>query len=118
LHSWIANRWSGGAKNAGNFFPVMKVDGEKLAWQLGLFKRKCKHEFSLDDFRLTGIPELEAPKGNDYFEWCEYFSKRYEHESVTKRVMCPCAICGQVFYAHCGLEVYKYGTPQQRFPKP
>ena len=83
---------------------------------LGRFKRKCKHEFALNDLRLTGIPEPEKPTGNDYKAWCEYFGKRYDHDSFTKRVAWPCAKCGEVFYAHCGLDIYKYGTPQRRVP--
>ena len=87
-----------------------------LTVKLGIFKRKCKHEFALDDLRRTGIPEPEKPHGNDYKEWCEYFGKRYDHDSVTKRVAWPCAKCGEVFYAHCGLDIYKHGTPQRRVP--
>jgi len=84
---------------------------------LGFFGRKlCRHEFDLDDLRLTGIPEPEMPIGTSYKEMCEYFYNRYEHESVTKRVAWPCCKCGETFYAHCGLDIYKHGTPKRRVP--
>jgi hypothetical protein len=82
----------------------------------GVIKRKCAHEFALADLRLTGIPELEKPTTNGYVEWEKYFREVYTHDSTTKRVEWPCCKCGEVFYAHCGLDVYKHGTAQQVVP--
>ena len=83
---------------------------------LGAMKQTCAHEFALTDLRLTGIPELENPTTNRYAEWEKYFREIYTHESVTKRMAWSCCKCGEVFYAHCGLDVYKHGTAQQRAP--
>ena len=96
---------------------MMQRDGVTLLREaLGAMKQTCAHEFSLTDLRLTGIPELEKPTTNGYAEWEKYFREIYTHESVTKRVAWPCCKCGEVFYAHCGLDVYKHGTAQQRVP--
>lgn len=78
---------------------------------INLFLRKvvCQHEFMIKDLKLTGIPDLPPPTTNDYGLWQKYFEEVYTHESHTKRVSWPCCKCGKVFYAHCGLDIDKYG---------
>jgi len=81
-----------------------------MEYLMSWFKKKiCKHKFNTNDLQLTNIPKLEKPKDGDYRDWQKYFKEIYEHESVTKRVEWPCCECGQVFYAHCGLDVLKHG---------
>ena len=70
------------------------------------FKRKyCKHEYCIEDIQQTGIKPLGKPSANDYFEWMEYLNGIYKHDSHTKRVSCICRKCGQIEYAHCGLDL-------------
>ena len=80
---------------------------------LDIFRRKCKHEFALTDLKKTGIPQLEKSVTASYKEWEQYYHDIYTHDSHTKRVVWPCAKCGEIFYAHCGLDIYQYGTPQR-----
>lgn len=68
-------------------------------------KRVCSHEFRLSDMKLTGIPELEKPKDDDYAGWKKYYRDIYDHDSVKKRVSLPCCKCGEMFYAQCGLDI-------------
>lgn len=43
--------------------------------------------------------------------WEAYYKERDKHISETNRVMWPCCKCGQIFYAHCGLDISpKYGS--------
>ena len=70
----------------------------------------CDHKFDLNDMKLTGILELKVPTTNGYDEWIVYFKEMYTHDSVTKRVKWPCAKCGKVFYAHCGLDIIHDGN--------
>lgn len=77
---------------------------ELFSW----FKKKtCKHRFAYEDLEQTGIPDMPTPKGRGYQEWADYYSEywKLEHEGHTKRVRWPCAKCGKVFYAHCGLDI-------------
>jgi len=74
----------------------------------------CRHQFRLSDQSLTGIPEPEMPSAHASYAAClEWYQMRDKHPSFTKRVQWPCAKCGKVFYAHCGLDVLsRYGTIQ------
>jgi hypothetical protein len=56
----------------------MKPLAQLLRW---IRRRTCRHEFRLDALRITGstVP--------------------------TERVSWPCAKCGRVFVAHCGLDI-------------
>lgn len=66
----------------------------------------CKHEFCIDDIKLTGIPRLPKPKhGDGYQEWKVYLQAIYTHDSHTKRVKCNCDKCGELHYADCGLHL-------------
>lgn len=80
-------------------------------------KKMCKHAFAMKDLKQTGIAELPTPKGRDYQEWKDYFKivNSFKHASHTKRVKWPCAKCGKVFYAHCGLDIL--GTHGNIFKK-
>lgn len=71
----------------------------------------CRHQFRLDDLKKTGIPEPEKPpNGSSVDDWNKYHRDCYEGDHHTKRVVWPCAKCGKVFYAHCGLDISpKYG---------
>lgn len=77
----------------------------------------CHHGFEIDDLHQTGIEQLAPPTGNDFHAWREYFSQRYTHDSHTKRVAWPCAKCGKVFYAHCGLDISPEHGPTIRRPE-
>jgi hypothetical protein len=71
------------------------------------FKKKiCSHEFEISDIQLTGIPDLAMPKwDSSYAEWETYHKSYYKCDGVTKRVSCKCRKCGNVFFAHCGLDL-------------
>ena len=73
------------------------------------FRKSCSHEFRLKDLQLTGIPELPEPKAKDYKAWQQYYSEIYKHDSHTKRVSLNCRKCGEIFYAHCGLDIISKG---------
>ena len=77
---------------------------------LNLKQRKCRHRFDMDDLEQTGIPELGKPATRGYEEWAKYFQDLDSHESITKRVKWPCAKCGKIFYAHCGLDIAHDGN--------
>ena len=77
---------------------------------LCLLRPTCRHKFDMADLKQTGIPELEPPKTRGYKEWERYHTEIYKHDSVTKRVRWPCAKCGKVFYAHCGLDIGHEGN--------
>ncbi len=68
-------------------------------------REKKKHDFNLDDLELTGFDPLKEPDNNDYDEWAKYYSEIYNHKSHTMRVKWPCRKCGEVFYAHCGIDI-------------
>jgi len=88
-----------------------------LTVKLGFFKRAiCLHEFDLDDLRVTNIAPPEKPAKGDYKAWERYHIEYYESDYVRKRVMWPCAKCGKIFYAHCGLDIYAHGRPKRRLP--
>lgn len=76
---------------------------------VGLFKRRiCKHMFAIEDLKFTGIPEPKKPSGSDSYKksaWDKYFDEYWNGDWNKKRVKWPCAICGEVFYAHCGLDI-------------
>lgn len=84
---------------------------------LGILKNKtCKHEFDLVDLKQTGIPEHDRPSVNDYKGWVKWYADYYDSDHVQKRVAWPCCKCGKMFYAHCGLDIYKHGTPKRIVP--
>ena len=59
---------------------------------------------------LTGIQEQKRPAENaTYAEWMEWHLGRDKDPAHTKRVSWPCAKCGEVFYAHCGLDILNHG---------
>lgn len=69
-------------------------------------KLLCNHEFKAKDIRLTNIAGPAKPAKNDgYKAWSEYLTAIYKHDSHTKRVSCNCAKCGELHYAHCGLDL-------------
>ena len=73
----------------------------------------CCHTFRLGGQSLTGIPEPEKPEDNaGYAAWSEYYQSLYNGPSFTKRVQWPCAKCGKVFFAHCGLDILSHGNIQ------
>ena len=78
----------------------------------------CKHEFDLADLRQTGIPAPERPAQNDFASWEKWYSAYDDSEHVKKRVVWPCCRCGKLFYANCGLDIYKHGTPKPTVFKP
>ena len=66
----------------------------------------CRHAFALRDLKLTGIPEPDKPAdGSSYEAWLDYHRQMYEGPHHTERVEWPCAKCGKVFRAHCGLDI-------------
>ncbi len=66
----------------------------------------CIHKFRLGDQSFTKIPEPTPPPWNaGYDEWSQYLQDRDKHVSHTRRIQWPCAKCGKVFYAHCGLDI-------------
>jgi hypothetical protein len=79
-----------------------------LGW---LKPRVCRHKFAIEDLEKTGIPEIEKPAVNEYQAWVKYYAERDKHDSHTKRVAWPCAECGKVFYAHCGLDIAPKNGP-------
>jgi len=70
-----------------------------LAW---LHAKLCSHEFRLTDLDRTGLPEPAKPDYLCSFEACQEY---YYGDWHKKRVGWPCAKCGSVFYAHCGLDI-------------
>lgn len=71
-----------------------------------LKKKKCKCCFYIEDIELTNYAPLEKPKhGEGYGAWKRYYSEIYKHRSHTQRVRCPCFKCGEVRFAHCGLDL-------------
>ena len=68
--------------------------------------RFCHHAFRLEDLHKTGIPEPEKPAdGASYQAWKDYHRELTEGPHHTERVEWPCARCGKVFRAHCGLDI-------------
>ncbi len=68
--------------------------------------RSCKHEFYLDDLKRTEIPEPERPANGDGYEaHIKWHREIYTHPSYTERVEWACFKCGQIFRAHCGLDI-------------
>lgn len=66
----------------------------------------CRHAFALRDLKLTGIPEPDKPyDGASYGAWLDYHRQLSEGPHHTQRVEWPCAKCGKVFRAHCGLDI-------------
>jgi hypothetical protein len=71
-----------------------------------LRRKCCRHQFNLGDQQLTGIQEQERPADNaTYAEWMQWYQSRDKDPAHTKRVSWPCVKCGEVFYAHCGLDI-------------
>ncbi len=77
--------------------------------------KSCNHRFRLGDQSLTGIPEPEKPAKNaSYAVWETYWLGLEKSDWHRKRIQWPCAKCGKMFYAHCGLDILsKYGTLQK-----
>lgn len=68
--------------------------------------RACSHEFHLADLRATGIEAPPAPPENAGWDvHSRYLTALALHPSHTRRVTWPCAKCGHVFTAHCGLDI-------------
>ena len=66
----------------------------------------CRHAFALRDLELTGMPEPDKPAdGASYEAWLDYHRQLSEDPHHTQRVEWPCAKCGKVFRAHCGLDI-------------
>ncbi|MDP1580711.1 MAG: hypothetical protein Q8M02_10550 [Candidatus Didemnitutus sp.] len=79
-------------------------------WLRGFFRRFrqaiCRHGFRLADLTNTGIPQPAKPTENaGYYEWLNYYARLSAHPANSQRVRWPCAKCGKVFFAHCGLEI-------------
>lgn len=78
-----------------------------------LRQRSCSHEFSSSggDIILTGIalpprPDVKTDfKG--HMDWLYCGVKK--SEGYKKRIYCECQKCHKGFYAHCGLDLIKYG---------
>ena len=76
-----------------------------------LRRKCCRHQFALCDQQLTGIQEQERPADNaTYADWMQWHQSRDKDPAHTKRVSWPCVKCGEVFYAHCGLDILRHGT--------
>lgn len=77
----------------------------------------CLHYFKLSDLSLTGIVAPEPPAKNArYDEWEKWFQNQDKVDAFTKRVQWPCAKCGKMFFAHCGLDILSHGTLEQLRP--
>lgn len=72
----------------------------------------CCHVFRLEEQSLTGIPKpLEPPDKTGYKRWLEYYQSLDKSDWHLKRVQWPCAKCGKIFFAHCGLDILsKHGS--------
>jgi len=70
-----------------------------------VFRKRCAHQFDLSDLEQSKLVPLKKPDTNGYDEWDEYFKQIHAHESHTKRVSWKCSLCGEVFHAHCGLDI-------------
>ena len=67
---------------------------------------KCRHEFNIKDIKLTHIPFNEMPiKESPYKDFEKYYEDIYTCNAATKRVMCKCNKCNNIYYAHCGLDL-------------
>jgi len=75
-------------------------------------KKTCEHIFDLQDLKQTGRPEPKRPENNDYEGWRKWYAEYYKSDHVTRRVVWSCCKCGEVFYAYCGLDIYKHGKPK------
>lgn len=66
----------------------------------------CSHEFRLADLEATGIEAPPPPASDAGLEvHFRYLHNMANHPSHTRRVVWPCAKCGRVFTAHCGLDI-------------
>jgi hypothetical protein len=70
-----------------------------------LRKLICSHEFRIKDIALTNIPLPAEPVNGSFNDWQEYHTNYYVAEGNTKRVSCACHKCGEIQYAHCGLDL-------------
>ena len=84
------------------------------------FKQKfCKHKFKCNDILLTGIEPPPMPiKGAGYQAFMDWEKTKYTGDHYTKRVSCKCHKCNKVFFAHCGLDLNKYGKMEYLYIKP
>lgn len=80
-----------------------------LATLSRLFRRQvCRHEFRNEDLALTGIPKPPDPAPGATREELDRWGDEViggKHPWHTERVRWPCAKCGTVFLAHCGLDI-------------
>lgn len=78
-----------------------------VLWRLvrGVFAYSCRHDFRNSDLSLTGIAIPVLDKTAGYDAGLKYFAGLSAHPSHTHRVQWPCAKCGKLFFAHCGLDV-------------
>ena len=75
------------------------------------WRRKCAHEFRLSDMKQTGILLPVKPSTNSFEAWTAYYRTVGQHPSHLKRISWPCRKCGEVFNAHCGLDILQHGKP-------
>lgn len=69
-------------------------------------QKMCRHEFDLSDLRKTGIQGPPRPSaGSGYQDFVDWHHECSHGDCFKKRVVWPCAKCGKVFYAHCGLDI-------------
>ena len=101
----------------------MALSQAKLRWVSARFARlftwlkreTCHHKFAIEDLNKTGIPEPEQPENKyDRKAWEEYWHQLWFGDWTRKRVMWPCAKCGKIFYAHCGLDISPKHGPMFR----
>lgn len=78
-------------------------------------EKKCNHRFAIEDIVLTGIPKPEQPHSPAAQEqWQLYFRELHWGKWHTERVEWPCADCGKIFRAHCGLDISPSNGPMFR----
>lgn len=65
----------------------------------------CRHEFKLIDLDRTNIPEPVLAPDATYEQAMQFYGEQMTCRAFTHRVRWPCAKCGQVFHAHCGLDI-------------
>ena len=70
---------------------------------------RCKHLFDYKDMGRTGFVVPETPKSPFLSDYIKYNEMVVHHISHTHRVFWGCSRCRRVFYAHCGLDILKFG---------
>lgn len=102
--------------NRSNVMKTMKISNLARATRIRALRLvrcawapKCNHEFALSDLHKTGIEPTPAPKTRGYEEWQEYFRLWNNEPAHSERVEWKCCKCGEIFRAHCGLDILKHG---------